>query len=76
MAVNVSVQNNGGFLPDIILLTLLCYCHWRTRLIVIKSVCFYSLNSPVKVLTFFPRWVDAIDQKVYIGLDALVRIFL
>ena len=44
MAINVSVQFNGGFPPDIILLTqcylhhpdiillTLCYYHWGTRL--------------------------------------------
>ena len=31
MAINVSVQYNGGFLPDIILLTQ-CYYHRETRL--------------------------------------------
>ena len=31
MAINGSVQHNGGFLPDIILLTQ-CYYHWGTRL--------------------------------------------
>ena len=31
MAINVSVQFNGGLLPDIILLTQ-CYYHWGTRL--------------------------------------------
>ena len=31
MVINVSVQYNGGLLPDIILLTQ-CYYHWGTRL--------------------------------------------
>ena len=31
MVINISVQHNGGFLPDIILLTQ-GYYHWRTRL--------------------------------------------
>ena len=31
MVINVSVQYNGGFLPDIILLTQ-GYYHWGTRL--------------------------------------------
>ena len=31
MAINVSAQYNGGFLPDMILLNL-CYYHRRTRL--------------------------------------------
>ena len=32
MVINISVQYNGGFLPDIILLTQ-GYYHWGTRLI-------------------------------------------
>ena len=40
---NASVQNNGGFLPDIILLTQ-CYYHRRTRLNVLKS---FDIFSPL-----------------------------
>ena len=40
MAINVSVQYNGGLLPDIILLTQ-CYYHWGTRLNVMKRFCIY-----------------------------------
>ena len=32
MVINISVQYNGGFLPDIILLTQ-GYHHWETRLL-------------------------------------------
>ena len=56
MVINVSVQYNGGFLPDIILLTL-CYCYHRgTRLNAMKSFCPYSSLSskPKNVLTFSP----------------------
>ena len=35
LAINVSVQYNDGFLPDIILLTQ-CYYHWGTRLNAMK----------------------------------------
>ena len=35
MAINISVQYNGGFLPDIILLTL-CYYHRGIRLNVMR----------------------------------------
>ena len=43
MAINVSVQYNGGLLPDIILLTQ-CYYHNRgTRLNAIKRFCICSL---------------------------------
>ena len=44
LVVNVSVQNNnGGFLPDIIMLTQQCYYHMETRLNTIKRFCFSSL---------------------------------
>ena len=42
MAINVSVQYNGGLLPDIILLTL-CYYHRGTRLNAMKRFCICSL---------------------------------
>ena len=40
MAINVSVQYNGGLLPDIILLTQ-CYFHRGTRLNAMKSFFLY-----------------------------------
>ena len=56
MAINVSVQHNGGFFPGITLLTQ-CYYHRRTRLDAMKRFCsfvrsffFHLLN----VLTFSP----------------------
>ena len=42
MMFNISVQYNGGFLPDIILLTQGSY-HWGTRLNTMKWLCIYSL---------------------------------
>ena len=42
MAINVSVQYNGGLLPDIILLTQ-CYYHRGTYLNAIKRFCIRSL---------------------------------
>ena len=42
MAINVSVQYNGGLLPDIILLTK-CYFHRGTRLNALKRFCICSL---------------------------------
>ena len=43
MAINVvSVQYNGGLLPDIVLLTK-CYYHRGTRLNAMKRFCIYSL---------------------------------
>ena len=42
MAINVSVQQyDGGFLPDIILLTQ-CYYHRGTRLNAMKRFCIFS----------------------------------
>ena len=41
MAINVSVQYDGGFLPDIILLTQ-CYYHRGTRLNTMKRFCIFS----------------------------------
>ena len=42
MAINVSVQFNGGFLRDIILLTQ-CYYHRGTRLNAMKRICLCGL---------------------------------
>ena len=61
MAINVSVQYNGGLLPDITLLTQ-CYYHRGTRLNAIKRFCLCSLSSDLNVLTFSPCLGDA--QKV------------
>ena len=41
MVINTGVQYNGGFLPEIILLTQ-GYYHWGTRLNTMKWVCIYS----------------------------------
>ena len=43
MVINVSVQYNGGLLPDIILLTQ-GYYHWGTRLNTMQWLCIYSLS--------------------------------
>ena len=53
-AINVSVQYNGGLLPDIIILLTQCYYHRRTRLNAMKRFCICSLWSHLTVLTFFP----------------------
>ena len=42
MAINISVQYNGGLLPDIILLTQ-CYFHRGIRLNAMKRFCICSL---------------------------------
>ena len=62
LAINISVQYNGGFLLDIILLTQ-CYYHRGTRLNVMKM--FLSLQPiipPTKRFDIFPPVWDA--QKV------------
>ena len=52
MAINVSVQYNGGLLGIILLPQ--CYYHRGTRLNAIKRFCIFSLRSHLNVLTFFP----------------------
>ena len=43
MVINISTQYNGGFLPDIIMLTQ-GYYHWGTRLnTMMQWLCIYSL---------------------------------
>ena len=63
MAINVSVQYDGGFLPDIILLTQ-CYYHRGTRLNAMKRFCIFSylLIPPKRFDIFSPSLGDA--QKV------------
>ena len=63
MAINISVQYNGGLLPDIILLTQ-GYFHRRTRLNATKRFCICSLWSHLNVLTSFPPRLGH-AQKVY-----------
>ena len=53
MAINVSVQYNGGLLSNIILLTQ-CYYHRGTRVNAMKRYCLCRLWSHLNVLTFFP----------------------
>ena len=52
MAINVSVQHNGGFLPDIILLTQ-CYYHRGTRLNAIKRFSLQPMIPPTKRFDIF-----------------------
>ena len=53
MAINVSVQYNGGLLPDIVLLTQ-CYHHWATHLNAMKRFCICSLRAPKRFDIFSP----------------------
>ena len=50
---NVSVQYNGGLLPDIILLTQ-CYYHRGTRLNAMKRFCILQPMIPPKRFDIFP----------------------
>ena len=53
MAINVNVQYNCGFLPDIILWTQ-CYLHRGTCLNVMKRFCISSLLIPPKRFDISP----------------------
>ena len=53
MAIHLSVQYNGGILPDIILLTQ-CYYHRGTRLNVMKRFGLCSIWPHLNILTFSP----------------------
>ena len=54
MAINVSVQHNGGFIPGIILLTQQCYHHRGTRLNTMKRFVFAASMIPPKRFDIFP----------------------
>ena len=73
MAINVSVQCNGGFLLDIKLLTLFHYHHRGTRLKCHEELLFLQpLFPPTKCLNRFPP--DGVDAQNHRGLDAF-RVF-
>ena len=46
----ISVQYNGGFLPDIILLTQGYYHHWGTRLNTMQWLCICSLCNTSSII--------------------------
>ena len=52
MAINVSVQYNGGLLPDIIVLTQ-CYYHRGTPLNAMKRFCIFQPMIPPKRFDIF-----------------------
>ena len=54
-AINLSVQYNGGILPDIILLTH-CYYHWETRLNV-------GLTERIELSTYSLRYLAAVVRQ-------------
>ena len=49
MGINISVQCNGGFLRDIILLTQ-GYYHWGTQINTMKWLCIYNLCNSILLL--------------------------
>ena len=55
MAINVSVQYNGGLLPDIVMVLTQGYFHLGTRQYAMKRFCFCSLCFHLNVLHFAPR---------------------
>ena len=60
MEINVSVQYNGGLLPDIILLTRCGYI--GESFYTMKRFCLYSKYSHLNISTWFSLNVDA--QKI------------
>ena len=69
MAFNVSVQYNGGLLPDIVLLTQ-CYYHRGTRLNALKRFCICRIRSCLNVLTSSPLTGGCSE-----GLNAFIFFF-
>ena len=65
MAINISVQQNGGFLPGIILLTQ-CHHHRGTRLNAMKRFCLVAAYDPTKRFAIFPPVTGGCSE----GLDA------
>ena len=65
MAINVSVQHNGGFLPGFILLTR-CYYHRGTRLNKCHEEVLYlqPMIPPKRFDNFPPDWGSGDAQKV------------
>ena len=68
MAINVSVQYNGGLLPDIIVLTQ-CYFRGGTRLNAMKRFFLYLQPLiPPKCFEIFPRGMLRTSRRVLIFL--------
>ena len=62
MAINESVQYNGGLLPDIILLTQ-CYFHGGTHLNAMKRFCIYLQSLiPPKRLDISPPLIEGCSE--------------
>ena len=63
MTINVSVQYNGGFLPNIMMLTQ-CYYHRGTRLNAMKRFCLCSLFRGPDTPRLYARW-SQMGRAVY-----------
>ena len=82
--INVGVQHNGGFLPDIILLTQ-SYYHRGTRFNAMKRFRLCSLSFYLNVLTFssltggcsedIDAFIFFINKGCSEGLDAFIFFF-
>ena len=59
MVINLNVQYNGGFLPDILLFTQGCY-HWGTHLNAIKRFTDYNIGTFFVFLTISPFYIPGI----------------
>ena len=53
MVINISVQDNGGFLPDIILLTQGYYHYWGTRLNTMWWLCIHRLCDTQYLVVYY-----------------------
>ena len=77
MAINISVQYNGGLLPDIILLTQ-GYYQWGTRLNTMQWLCIYSLCNVSPLIA--SKTLHGILRMYYIlyflGYSSRVRVVL
>ena len=68
MAINVSVQYNGGLLPDMMLLTQ-CYYHRGSRLNTVKRFCIYLQPIMIPPTTRFnifpPDWAITLSKVLH-----------
>ena len=77
MAINISVQYNGGLLPDIILLTQ-GYYQWGTRLNTMQWLCISSLCnvSPLIASKTLHRILRMYYILYFLGYSSRVRVVL
>ena len=73
MVINISVQYNGGFLPDIILLTQ-GYYHWGTRLDTMSGACAPGKAPKVVLIGCEGRGWEAVSTCSAGGQSNLLQI--